>query len=107
MPARTGKGRRDKGRKFELKIIKDLWNGEPPWKLNESPDSGFRAPPPFDQWHLEMKNQESLNIWAALQQAEETCNEEAWPNYAVIFTRSRTPEYVAIAYETWKRLVRK
>lgn len=107
MPARTGAGRRRKGRAFELKIIKDLWEGKPPWKPNESPDSGFRAPPPFEQWHLEMKNQEKLNIWAALKQAEECVAELASPEYAVIFTRSREEIYVAIPYETWKRLVKK
>ena len=103
MVAKTGKGRRRKGRKFELAIIKDLWGGKPPWKPNESPDSGFRAPPPFDQWHLEMKNQEKLNIWAALRQAWEQAGSK---HQAVIFTRSRERIYVAIPYEEWKDLVK-
>lgn len=100
MPARTGKGRRRKGRAFELMIIKDLWDGKPPWKLNESPDGGFRPPPEYNHWHLEMKCQESLNIWAALKQAREQAQLPEY--YAVIFTRSRDEVYVAIPYETWK-----
>lgn len=103
MPARTGAGRRKKGRSFELKIIKDLWEGHPPWKPNESPDSGFRAPPPFDSWHLEMKCQEKLNIWAALEQAE---NDAGTKPRAVVFTRARAGTYVALSYEMWKRLVK-
>jgi len=109
MPARTGKGRRRKGRAFELKIIKDLWRsfeGMIPWKLNESPDDGFRPPPSLVNWHLEMKNQESLNIWAALKQAESQAPRgHGGEFYAVIFTRSRHETYVAIPYETWKFLL--
>lgn len=103
MPARTGRGRRNKGRAFELRIIKDLWGGHQPWKRYESPDGGFRPPPRYNHWHLEMKCQESLSIWAALKQAREQAQLAQY--YAVIFTRSRDEVYVAIPYETWKLLV--
>src|SRR3972149_12163743 len=108
MPARTGKGRRGKGRRFELMAIKDMWGGTPPWKPHASPDQGFRPSPPFDTWHLEMKNQEHLNIWDALRQAKEDARTP--PNsgkpYAVIFTRARAGWYVALPYELWKDLVK-
>jgi hypothetical protein len=106
MPARTGKGRQRKGRQFEREIILDLWRSigvEPPWKKHARPDGGFVPPPLFANWRLEMKFQERLNIWGALDQAEEDAGKGEAP--AVIFKRSRAPTYVAIPYEVWKELV--
>lgn len=104
MPARTGKGAREKGLRFESQIIRDLWDGKTPWKPRSTPDGGKKLPVPYDVWHLEMKNKEALNIWDALHQAREDADGRP---FAVIFTRAREEIYVAIEYETWRELVGK
>ena len=107
LPARTGKGRQHKGRQFEREVIQDLWTAagkKVPWKPHARPDGGYKPPPEFDDWHLEMKFQEKLSIWGALNQAEEDAG-RGIP--AVIFTRARAPLYVAIPYEVWRGLVLK
>jgi hypothetical protein len=72
-----------------------------PWKPRSTPDGGKKLPFPYDVWHLEMKNQEHLNIWDALHQA---CEDSGDKPYAVIFTKSHEHVYVAIEYETWREL---
>jgi len=54
---------------------------------------------------IECKNQESINIWAALEQARGHQREDAFP--AVCFTRNREARvYVAMDLEHFLRLVR-
>lgn len=48
---------------------------------------------PFDQ---EAKNQEALNIWEALKQAEENTTPGRIP--LVVFTRNHTPIYAALPF---------
>ena len=96
MPARTGKGRQSKGRSYERKIIQYLWQffGEsPPWKKHARPDGGYKPPPQLDGWALEMKRQNRLNIWSALEQAHEDAGNDY---YAVIFSRPGTPDYIVL-----------
>lgn len=105
-PARTGRGRQAKGRSFERSIIQRLWiavGKEPPWKKHARPDDGYVPPPPFNQWKIECKKQEALNIWAALKQAREDAGPGGLP--AVVFTRAREDMWVAIPLKEWERLV--
>ena len=108
MPAKTGKGSQRKGRAFERAIMTDLWrqsgHGGPPWSAHARPDQGYRPPPEFSHWTLELKNQERLNIWDALIQARSDRGEVEGP-FAVIFRRSFSDTYVAIPYEEWVKLV--
>lgn len=54
---------------------------------------------------LECKNQERLNIWKALEQATEHGAAESDLTPAVIFTRNRTPVYVALELEDFLALL--
>lgn len=106
MPARTGKGRQAKGRSYERSIIQYLWkfwNMTPPWKPHARPDGGYKPPPPLNNWLLEIKRQDRLNIWAALEQAKADAGKENFP--AVIFSRPGTPDYVAMELDDWLMLL--
>jgi len=87
-------------------VILDLWSSvglEPPWKKHARPDGGYVPPPEYaSRFHFEMKNQERLNIWGALDQAKADAPAGKAP--VVVFSRSRAPLYIAMPYEAWKRL---
>jgi|TARA_B110000908_G_C10268015_1_gene466769 hypothetical protein len=55
-------------------------------------------------YSFECKNQERLNIWAAIEQAEANASEYA---PAIVFTRNRTKTYVAIPLEEFVDLIKK
>lgn len=48
-------------------------------------------------YSIEVKNQEALNIWAALKQAEENCLPNTKP--MLCFKRNRSPMYVVLRAE--------
>ncbi len=50
-------------------------------------------------YSFECKNQEKLNIWTSMDQAEKNCPEDRDP--VVVFTRNRKPTYVAMRFEDW------
>ncbi|QDP57676.1 MAG: putative protein D14 [Prokaryotic dsDNA virus sp.] len=51
---------------------------------------------------FECKNQERLNIWESLSQAEDNC-EEYTP--AVVFKRNRTKTYIALELEEFLKII--
>ena len=53
-------------------------------------------------YSFECKNQERLNIWASLQQAEDNCNSGS---PVLIFKRNRSKVYAAINIETFIKLI--
>jgi hypothetical protein len=53
---------------------------------------------------IEAKNQERLNVWASLAQAEANCPEGATP--CVVFSRNRAGTYVALPWEALLNLYR-
>ena len=55
------------------------------------------------KWSFECKNQERLNLWDALDQADINCPEGSNP--VLIFTRNRKPAYAAIPYDVFFRLI--
>lgn len=52
---------------------------------------------------IEAKNQESLNIWSALQQAQDNCKDNTYP--AVVFKRNHTDIHIAMKLEDFFSLV--
>ncbi len=52
---------------------------------------------------FECKNQERLNIWSAIEQAESNASEYA---PAIVFKRNRTKTYVAIQIEDFINLIK-
>jgi len=54
-------------------------------------------------YSIEAKNQESLNIWSALGQAEENCKPGTFP--AVIFKRNRSTEYITLKLDDFFSIV--
>lgn len=103
----TGSGRQKKGRVFELDILKDLWAFVGlawPWS-NQRPDDGHSPPAEFQDYHLEMKRQEKLNFWAAIEQAREEAKRTRKAHWAVITRRNRTAPVAIVDYEDWKQLV--
>lgn len=55
---------------------------------------------PFD---IESKNQERLNIWAALSQAKANAQDDRIP--AVVFSRNRSPDYIALPFDAFLDLL--
>lgn len=53
---------------------------------------------------FECKNQERLNIWSAIEQAETNTSGH---DPAIVFTRNRTGTYVAIPLDTFVDLIKK
>ena len=50
-------------------------------------------------WSVEVKNQEALNIWGALKQAETNCLPNTKP--MLVFKRNRSPLYVVMKAEDY------
>ena len=55
-------------------------------------------------YSFECKNQERLNIWESLSQAEDNSGDYT---PAVVFKRNRTKTYIAIPFETFVDLIKK
>lgn len=53
---------------------------------------------------FECKNQEKLNIWAALDQAAENCDED--DAAVVVFKRNRSTTYIALEFEAFIDLLK-
>lgn len=54
-------------------------------------------------YSVEVKQQESLNIWASLKQAEDNTKDGTTP--LLVFGRNRTPQYVALSLDAFLKLV--
>jgi hypothetical protein len=52
----------------------------------------------------ECKNQESLNIWAAMKQAEANCLDGTHP--VVVFTRNRSETYATLPWDSLRQILR-
>ena len=53
---------------------------------------------------IEAKNQESLNIWGALQQAVDNCKDGTYP--AVVFKRNHSEQYIALRFDDFFKLIK-
>ena len=53
-------------------------------------------------YSFECKNQERLNIWSSLEQAEENCNGR---EPVLVFKRNRTKVYIAMDFEKFLTLI--
>ncbi|PKG31427.1 hypothetical protein [Methanoregula sp.] len=103
-----------KGRVLQNEIVQDLRTaypelGEPDIRPAITGQSGIdillssRARDLFP-YAVECKNQEALNIWECLKQAEENGKKE-WMVPLLIFRRHRTKTYVAIEWTEFLNLV--
>lgn len=54
--------------------------------------------------HLELKKVEKLNIWNALAQSKRDAGEDEIP--AVVFSRNREDDYVAVSFDDFMRMFR-
>jgi len=54
-------------------------------------------------YSFECKNQERLNIWSSLEQAEENCNDRT---PVLIFKRNRSKTYAAIEIDSFLNLIK-
>ena len=55
------------------------------------------------RYSFECKNQERLNLWSSLEQAESNCEDR---NPVLVFKRNRSKVYVAIEFDTFIDLIR-
>ena len=53
-------------------------------------------------YSFECKNQERLNIWESLTQAEDNCNDYT---AAVVFKRNRTKTYIALGLDEFLNII--
>ena len=98
-----------KGANYERKIAKAF--GKIYGKLKRTPLSGgmdwkgdiqaIESDMPFS---IECKKQEKLNIWKALKQAEEDCENDKIP--IVVFARNRSKDYVVIELSNFVDIVK-
>jgi len=103
----VGKMSQSKGRAFELKVLKSLWTAVGrawPWKAHERPDEGATVPEEFMHIHLEMKAQERLDWWGAVQQARDGAKLGRKREWAVIAKKNRKGTVVVMDYDTWVQL---
>lgn len=54
-------------------------------------------------YSFECKNQERLNVWSSLEQAEENCNDRT---PVLVFKRNRSKTYVAIEIDSFLTLIK-
>jgi len=103
------KGRRLQNAVYELLVehFKDRLDAEDlrPALMGESGEDIKRSPLakrllPFS---FECKNQEKLNIWNAIKQAEDNCSDGDTP--AVVFKRNHSETYVAVKFDTFLKLL--
>ena len=86
------------GDRLEGDDIKTAVMGESGEDLKLSPAARRLFP-----YSVEAKNQEKLNIWSALEQAEKNCKPETDP--LLIFKRNRSKMYVVLTLEDLLKLL--
>ena len=99
-----------KGKAYELEISKDI-NREFQANCKRTPCSGglgFKGDildlrGPMAKFHFELKKQEKLNIWKAMEQAKRDA--PVGKSWVVIFSKNFSPDYVAISKETFYMLL--
>ena len=57
---------------------------------------------PWEFYSFECKNQERLNIWESLKQAEDNCDKYT---PAVVFKRNRTKTYIALELDKFLNII--
>jgi len=115
MTANTPATRKAKGRKLQQYVVKKILEHFP--KLTERdvksvpmgvPGSDIElseAAVKLFPYSCEMKNQEKLNIWAALKQAEgENRDKDLIP--LLVFKRNRSEVYCALKFEDFMKLIK-
>ena len=101
----------DKGKRFERKVANRL-NERFGTNVRRTPMSGgmtiegdiIDLEGPLAQFSFECKNQERLNIWSALKQAQDDAAEDG-RTPVVVFTKNHQPDFVAMKFEDWMDLI--
>lgn len=112
--ANTPRSRKAKGRRLQNEVrdrLLELYNGtleEGDIKAALMGESGtdIKLSPlarKYFPYSTECKNQEKLNIWGALEQAELNNRSDTSP--IVIFKRNRSKTYVALEWEAFLKLI--
>jgi Holliday junction resolvase len=101
----SGRSAQQKGKRFERKIAKQLSKFFDE-NVKRTPNSGglsikgdiinINPDSILSNWEWECKNQERLNIWKALEQAENDCPPRKRP--VVVFTKNFKDDYAAIKF---------
>lgn len=114
MPAKTTASRKAKGRKAQQQVVKQILDTFP--QLTEADCTSrsmgaqgtdvllsqtARSVFPFA---VEVKCQETLNIWAALSQATENSEPNLHP--LLVFKRNKTPLYACLDFKTFLQLLK-
>lgn len=86
------------GDKLEADDVRVAIMGESGTDIKLSPTARNLFP-----YSIECKNQEKINIWGSLQQAEENSKLNTTP--LLIFRKNRTKTYVALDFESFLNLV--
>ena len=86
------------GEKLEPGDIRPALMGESGEDLKRSPLARKLLP-----FSFECKNQEKLNIWSALEQAQANCSNGDSP--AVVFKRNRSETYIALKFDDFINLL--
>ena len=100
-----------KGKRFERDVAKSL-NEKFGTNVRRTPSSGglsikgdiIDTSGVLSEFHFECKNQESLNIWKALEQAE--CDRPRGRLPVVVFTRNHHDTYACMKFEDWMNIVK-
>lgn len=98
---------RDKGRRYEIHIAKRIREYGYEAERGCQHAGGKDSPDVKSNMvgiHWECKKTEKLNIWNALKQSERDAGEDEIP--AVVFSRNRTPDYVALPFDDFMRMYR-
>lgn len=98
-----------KGRRLQDFVVKELrdWFGWNEFQIQPAimGESGVDIKLGWEQmqtfpWDIECKNVERINIWSCLKQAEDNARKGRKP--LLVFTKNRTPTYVAMRWEDFK-----
>ena len=104
--------RKGKGRRLQNFLRDKLYNYFPTLRegdvktavMGESGEDIILSPAAWDliPFSFECKNQERLNIWESLSQAEDNCKQHT---PAVVFKRNRSKTYIALELEHFLNII--
>ena len=106
------KSAKAKGKNFERAIAKAINSAFDSDTARRTPCSGALdswpgdiclLPEPIRDFVIECKNQERMNLWAWIAQAE---REAADKKMALVFSRNRSDTYVCMRFDEWLRLLK-
>jgi Holliday junction resolvase len=101
-----------KGKNFERKIAKAINEAFGTNSARRTPCSGALdsfpgdvclLPEPIHDFTIECKNQERMNLWKWIAQAE---RESVGKTMALVFSRNRSDTYVCMRFDEWLRLLK-